>query len=78
LFNSRSNYTIGTLNLADLLTWGAFTYPGGVPGHRSCQSPLRSGHGPNLVVFIGFVIAVALSVWLASRTRIAIASGSAF
>lgn len=70
------NYTIGGLNLADLLTWGAFTYP--VAFLVTDLANRRFGpKAARLVVFIGFVIAVALSIWLASP-RIAIASGSAF
>jgi uncharacterized PurR-regulated membrane protein YhhQ (DUF165 family) len=70
------DYTIGALNLADLLTWGAFTYP--VAFLITDLANRRFGPpGARLVVFIGFVIAVALSIWLATP-RIAIASGSAF
>jgi uncharacterized PurR-regulated membrane protein YhhQ (DUF165 family) len=70
------DYTIGALNLADLLTWGAFTYPVAflitdLANRRFGPATARLG------VFCGFVIAVALSVWLATP-RIAIASGSAF
>jgi len=59
------DYAVGALNLADLLTWGAFTYP------------VAFLITDRLVVFTGFIIAVALSVWLATP-RIAVASGSAF
>jgi uncharacterized PurR-regulated membrane protein YhhQ (DUF165 family) len=70
------NYAIGALNLADLLTWGAFTYP--VAFLVTDLANRRFGpQAARIVVFIGFVIAVALSIWLASP-RIAIASGSAF
>lgn len=70
------DYTLGALNLADLLTWGAFTYP--VAFLVTDLANRRFGPGTaRLVVFCGFVIAVALSVWLATP-RIAIASGSAF
>lgn len=68
--------TFGALNLADLLTWGAFTYPVAF----LITDLANRRFGPNsarLVVFCGFLIAVALSVWLASP-RIAIASGTAF
>jgi len=67
---------IGGLNLADLLTWGAFTYPLAflVTDLTNRQfGPV----GARLVVVAGFGVAVALSVWLASP-RIAIASGAAF
>jgi uncharacterized PurR-regulated membrane protein YhhQ (DUF165 family) len=59
------DYAIGALNLADLLTWGAFTYP--VAFLVTDLANRRFGpHGP-IVVFIGFVIAVALSIWLATH-----------
>ncbi len=67
---------IGGVNLADLLTWGAFTYPAAF----LVTDLTNRKFGParaRLVVFVGFFIAVALSVWLATP-RIAIASGSAF
>ena len=67
---------LGPLNLADLLTWGAFTYP-----VAFLVTDLTNRHfGPGrarLVVVAGFVVAVILSVWLATP-RIAIASGTAF
>lgn len=67
---------LGALNLADLLTWGAFTYPAAF-----LVTDLTNRHlgprGARRVVFIGFALAVLLSVVLASP-RIAIASGSAF
>jgi uncharacterized PurR-regulated membrane protein YhhQ (DUF165 family) len=67
---------IGGINLADLLTWGAFTYP-----VAFLITDLTNRHfGPNgarLVVVCGFAVAVVLSIWLATP-RIAIASGTAF
>lgn len=69
-------YALGSLNLADLLTWGAFTYP--VAFLVTDLANRRFGAGTaRLVVFCGFVIAVVLSIWLATP-RIAVASGSAF
>ncbi|HUV31978.1 MAG TPA: VUT family protein [Devosiaceae bacterium] len=69
-------YALGGINLADTLTWGAFTYP-----VAFLVSDLTNRHfGPaaaRLVVLAGFALAVALSVWLATP-RIALASGSAF
>ncbi|MGI9357732.1 MAG: VUT family protein [Rhizobiaceae bacterium] len=67
---------LGGVNLADLLTWGAFTYP--VAFLVTDLTNRRFG-APNarVVVAIGFLVAVALSAWLATP-RIAIASGSAF
>ncbi|MBZ0162800.1 MAG: VUT family protein [Notoacmeibacter sp.] len=67
---------IGPVNLADLLTWGAFTYP--VAFLVTDLTNRRFGSaGARRVVVVGFVLAVALSVLLATP-RIAIASGSAF
>jgi uncharacterized PurR-regulated membrane protein YhhQ (DUF165 family) len=67
---------LGPVNLADLLTWGAFTYP-----LSFLVTDLSNRHfgpqGARLVVVSGFVVAVILSVWLATP-RIAIASGTAF
>ncbi len=69
-------YHFGTINLADILTWGAFTYPAAF----LVTDLTNRKFGPRrarFVVLAGFVLAVALSVWLASP-RIAIASGAAF
>jgi len=68
--------TLGRLNLADLLTWGAFSYPLAFLVTDTTNRLL----GPRVarrVVYLGFAIAVVLSVWLATP-RIAIASGTAF
>jgi uncharacterized PurR-regulated membrane protein YhhQ (DUF165 family) len=68
--------TFGVVNLADLLTWGAFTYP--VAFLVTDLTNRRFGPAAaRLIVVFGFVLAVALSIWLATP-RIAIASGSAF
>lgn len=67
---------LGSINLADILTWGAFTYPAAF----LVTDLTNRRFGPNaarIVVAVGFVLAVALSIWLATP-RIAIASGSAF
>lgn len=70
------NYSIGDYNLADLLTWGAFTYP--VAFLITDMTNRKFGaQNARRVVIVGFVIAVGLSIWLATP-RIAIASGSAF
>lgn len=67
---------LGGVNLADLLTWGAFTYP--VAFLVTDLTNRRFGpQAARIIVIFGFVLAVALSIWLASP-RIAIASGSAF
>ncbi|MEM8663006.1 MAG: VUT family protein [Pseudomonadota bacterium] len=68
--------TVGGLNLADVLTWGAFTYPFAflvtdVTNRRFGPAMARR------VALTGFAIAVVMSVVLASP-RIAIASGTAF
>ncbi len=66
----------GSLNLADLLTWGAFTYP-----IAFLVTDLTNRHFgasiAQMVVLAGFVLAVLISFYL-STPRIAIASGSAF
>ncbi|MEM7299579.1 MAG: queuosine precursor transporter [Pseudomonadota bacterium] len=68
--------TIGPINLADLLTLGAFTYPiafliNDLTNRRFGPTQAR------VVVLAGFALAVFLSIWLATP-RIAIASGAAF
>lgn len=67
---------IGGINLADLLTWGAFTYPLAFLVTDLTNRQFGPA-GARMVVVVGFAVAVVLSVWLASP-RIAIASGSAF
>ena len=64
------------LGLGDYLTWGAFTYP--FSFLVTDLSNRRFGsRGARRVVYAGFVLAVILSVVLATP-RIAIASGAAF
>jgi len=67
---------LGPLNLADLLTWGAFTYP-----FAFLVTDLTNRYdGPRnarIVVVVGFVVALGLSFYL-STPRVAIASASAF
>jgi uncharacterized PurR-regulated membrane protein YhhQ (DUF165 family) len=69
-------FDLGPIHLADILTWGAFTYP-----FAFLVSDLTNRHdGPTqarVVVLVGFLFGLALSFWLATP-RIAIASGSAF
>ncbi len=62
--------------LQELLTWGAFTYPAAFLINDLSNRRFGTG-AARKVVFAGFVIAVALSIYLATP-RIAIASGSAF
>lgn len=68
--------TLGAINLGDLLTWGAFTYP-----FAFLVTDLTNRqYGPRvarLVVAAGFIVGVGLS-WYLSQPRIAIASGLAF
>ncbi|MET4636707.1 MULTISPECIES: VUT family protein [Kaistia] len=67
---------VGRLALADLLTWGAFTYP-----FAFFVSDLTNRrYGPRvarIVVLVGFVCAVLVSFKLATP-RLAIASGTAY
>ncbi|MEO3389298.1 VUT family protein [Mesorhizobium sp. CAU 1741] len=74
--NFLVQFPFGYLGLQDLLTWGAFTYPlaflvNDLTNRRYGPAAARK------VVYVGFAIAVVLSIWLATP-RIAIASGSAF
>lgn len=77
---AASNYLVqfpfAHFGLGELLTWGAFTYPVAF----LINDLTNRRFGPRMarrVVFVGFVLAVILSVVLATP-RIAIASGSAF
>jgi queuosine precursor transporter len=67
---------LGQLDLADLLTWGAFSYPLAFLV-TDITNRLLGPNSARRVVFVGFAVAVLLSVW-ASTPRIAIASGTAF
>jgi len=67
---------LGPVNLGDILTWGAFTYPVAflvTDLTNRAFGPARA----RLVVVAGFAVAVLLSIYLATP-RIAIASGTAF
>jgi hypothetical protein len=69
-------FTLGRLNLADLLTWGAFSFPLAFLVTDSTNRLL----GPEVargVVYWGFAVAVVLSAMFATP-RIAMASGAAF
>ncbi len=68
--------TLGRLNLADLLTWGAFSYPLAFLV-TDVTNRLLGPRAARRVVYCGFAIAIVLSVWVATP-RIAIASGTAF
>lgn len=68
--------SLGGINLGDILTWGAFTYPVAflvTDLSNRAFGPQRA----RWVVVAGFAVAVILSIWLATP-RIAVASGSAF
>lgn len=68
--------SIGTINLADILTWGAFTYPVAF----LVTDLTNRQFGPSAarkVVFIGFVVGIGIS-FFTSVPRIAIASGTAY
>ncbi len=67
---------LGPLVLADLLTWGAFTYPVAFLVTDLVNRRLGPATARR-VVFAGFLLAVVLSVAFATP-RIAIASGTAF
>ncbi len=62
--------------LQDLLTWGAFTYPVAFLV-TDLTNRTYGAAVTRKVVYVGFAVAVVLSIWLATP-RIAIASGSAF
>lgn len=67
---------LGSIQLSEILTWGAFTYP--VAFLITDLANRKFGPaGARWVVAVGFVIAVIFSIWLATP-RIAIASGTAF
>lgn len=74
--NVLVQYPFAHFGLGEILTWGAFTYP--FAFFVNDVTNRRYGSGPaRIVVIAGFVLAVILSIWLATP-RIAIASGSAF
>ncbi|MGQ7794266.1 VUT family protein [Faunimonas sp. B44] len=68
--------SIGRLELADILTFGAFTYPVSFLVVDLTNRNLGPA-AARRVVLVGFAIAVVLSILLATP-RIAVASGSAF
>lgn len=70
------NLSLAGIQLQEILTWGAFTYPVAF----LITDLANRKFGPStarLVVAAGFVLAVVLSIWMATP-RIAIASGTAF
>ena len=76
LSNVLVQYPLQFWGLDHLLTWAAFSYP--ITFFVTDLTNRRFGaKGARIVVYVGFALAVALSVWLATP-RIALASGSAF
>jgi uncharacterized PurR-regulated membrane protein YhhQ (DUF165 family) len=74
--NILVQYPFEPFGLGDYLTWGAFTYPVAF----LVTDLTNRRYGPAVarrLVVAGFIIAVVLSVWLATP-RIALASGTAF
>ncbi|WP_439816062.1 queuosine precursor transporter [Zavarzinia sp. CC-PAN008] len=74
--NILVQYPVQALGLAEVLTWGAFTYPLAFLVTDVTNRAL----GPQAArraVYAGFAVAVVLSIWLADP-RIALASGTAF
>ena len=67
---------LGGLNLKDLLTWGAFTYPFAFLV-TDLTNRYDGANKARMVVVVGFVVALGLSVYLATP-RIALASATAF
>lgn len=67
---------VGGIDLAGILTWGAFTYPVAFLVNDLTNRTLGPARARQVVV-AGFAVAVVLSIWLATP-RIAIASGLAF
>ena len=68
--------TLGAINLADLLTYAAFTFPIAFLV-TDLTNKLFGAAAARKVVYAGFAIAVLVSILVASP-RIAIASGTAF
>lgn len=74
--NILVQYPFQYMGLGDYLTWGAFSYP--FAFLVTDLANRRFGpKGARRVVYAGFVLAVALSIYFATP-RIAMASGSAF
>ncbi|MFD1330737.1 queuosine precursor transporter [Methylopila musalis] len=74
--NVLLQHPVRAAGLEDKLTWGAFTYP--IAFLVTDLTNRRFGPvAARRVVYAGFALAVALSIWLATP-RIALASGAAF
>lgn len=72
---ASANYLV-QFPVNDWLTWGAVTYPLSF-FVTDLTNRLRGPAAARRVVWTGFALAVAVSIWLASP-RIALASGTAF
>lgn len=68
--------TLGPVNFADFLTWGAFTYPFAFLVNDLTNRRLGAG-AARRVVLAGFIVGVIVSAYLASP-RVATASCTAF
>lgn len=75
LIVASANYLV-QFPVSDWLTWGAITYPVAF-FITDLANRLYGPKRARRVVYVGFVLAVMLSIWLASP-RIALASGTAF
>ncbi len=74
--NVLVQYPVELFGLNEVLTWGAFSYPVAF----LVNDLTNRRFGPVVtrrVVYVGFALAVLLSIWLAT-SRIALASGTAF
>jgi uncharacterized PurR-regulated membrane protein YhhQ (DUF165 family) len=67
---------LGPIHLADILTWGAFTYPFAFLV-TDLTNRFDGAKRARMVVLVGFAVGLCLSAYL-SLPRIAIASGTAF
>jgi uncharacterized PurR-regulated membrane protein YhhQ (DUF165 family) len=74
--NILVQYPFEPFGLGDYLTWGAFSYPVAFLVTDLTNRRYGAATARQLVI-VGFIIAVVLSVWLATP-RIALASGTAF
>jgi hypothetical protein len=74
--NILVQYPFEAWGLQDYFTWGAFTYPFSFLVTELANRRFGPA-GARRIVYVGFILAVVLSVILATP-RIAIASGSAF
>jgi uncharacterized PurR-regulated membrane protein YhhQ (DUF165 family) len=75
LIVAASNYLV-QFPISDWLTWGAVTYPLSFLV-TDLTTRLAGPSRARRVVYVGFALAVVLSIWLATP-RIAMASGTAF